>query len=102
MMGHVAAVARSGCASEAPGPQDDRRLFTKGSLAMGLGIVALVTGLVAAAAGLWVGFTTSGIPVALPGGLPAAEPEMVAIVMLLCGGVTMFVGALSIYRAEGY
>lgn len=69
---------------------------------MRLGIVALVIGLVAAVAGLWVGFTTSGVPLALPGGLPAADPEMVAILMLLCGGVTMFAGALSIYRDEGY
>lgn len=69
---------------------------------MGLGIVALLMGLGAAGAGAYVGFTTNGVPVTLPGGLPAAAPETVAIVMLLSGALTMLLGAVSIYRSEDY
>jgi len=67
---------------------------------MVFGIVALLVGFGAAVAGAYVGFGTSGMAVALPAGLPATEPETVAIVMLACGAVTMLLGAISLHRTN--
>ena len=69
---------------------------------MALGIIALLIGLGAAGAGAYLGFTTSGMPLILPGGLPATEPETIAIVMLVSGAITMVLGAVSIFREQEY
>ncbi|MBB5690428.1 hypothetical protein GXW77_13335 [Roseomonas alkaliterrae] len=66
-----------------------------------LGIAALLVGFTAALAGAWLGFGMAEMPVALPGGLPALAPEALAQFMGLTGGVTMLLGAVSLYRAPG-
>ncbi len=89
--------------------RDDRDYFLApsnsgsqdGRWAVALGVVAMLLGLAAAAAGAFIGFGTSARLVALPAGLPAAEPEMVAIFMFVCGGITMLLGVVSIYKANG-
>lgn len=77
-------------------------LLAKGACAMGLGIIALLIGLSAAGTGAYVGFATSGLPVALPGALAGTSPETVAIVMLVTGAITMLLGALNIMRSDQY
>lgn len=67
---------------------------------MTLGIVSLLTGLGAASLGVYVGFGVTGIPVAMPAGLPEISAETAAMVMLACGAVSMILGALSICSSE--
>jgi hypothetical protein len=67
---------------------------------MALGMVALMIGIGAAAGGAYVGFGSSARLVALPGGLPAVDPETVALFMFACGGITTLLGAISIYKAN--
>ena len=69
---------------------------------MFLGIASLLTGLVAAGAGAYLGFTSRQFVVALPAGLPATEPVTMAIWMIGCGIITMLLGVASIYRANEY
>jgi len=57
-------------------------------------------GLGAAAGGAYIGFASTVRLIALPAGLPAAEPETVAIFLLACGAITMLLGAISIYKAN--
>ena len=66
---------------------------------MALGIVALLIGLGAASIGAYVGFGTTGLLVTMPAGLPPVSPETAAMVMFVCGAVTMMLGAMSIYRS---
>ncbi len=68
--------------------------------AMALGLMALLIGIGTAAGGAYVGFGTAARSVALPGGLPAIESEVVALFMFACGGVTTLLGAFSIYKAN--
>lgn len=75
-------------------------LSPEGRWAMALGLVALMIGLGAAAGGAYVGFGTTARLITLPGGLPAVEPETVAIFMFACGAVTTLLGAISIYKAN--
>lgn len=74
-------------------------LSQDGRWTMVLGVVALLFGFGASAAGAYVGFGASGRLITLPAGLPAAEPETVALFMFACGAVTMLLGAISIYKA---
>lgn len=67
---------------------------------MALGMVALMIGLGAAAGGAYIGFGASARLIALPAGLPAVEPETVAIFMFACGAITTLLGAISIYKAH--
>lgn len=69
---------------------------------MALGIIAFLMGLGAAGAGAYVGFRTTGMLVPMPAGLPAAEPETIAIFMFVCGAITMLLGAISMYRSNEY
>lgn len=69
---------------------------------MALGIIALLIGLGAAGAGAYLGFGATGVQLALPGGQTAADPETIAIVMLVSGALTMVLGAISILRADQY
>lgn len=69
---------------------------------MALGIIALLIGLGAAGAGAYLGFGSSGVQLALPVGQMAADPETLAIVMLVSGALTMVLGAISILRADQY
>jgi hypothetical protein len=62
----------------------------------------LFIGLGAAGAGAYLGFGTVGVPLALPGGQLAADPETLAIVMLASGALTMVLGAISILRGDQY
>lgn len=66
-----------------------------------LGVAALLIGFTAAMAGAWLGFGTAEMAIALPVGLPALAPEAVAQFMGCTGGVTMLLGAFSLYRAPG-
>ena len=75
-------------------------LSPEGRWAMALGMVALMIGLGAAAGGAYVGFSASARLIALPAGLPAVEPETVAIFMFACGAITTLLGAISIYKAH--
>ena len=75
-------------------------LTAEGRWAMALGVVALLIGLGAAAGGAYIGFASTVRLIALPAGLPAAEPETVAIFLLACGAITMLLGAISIYKAN--
>ena len=71
-----------------------------GRWTMALGIVAMLLGLGAAVAGAMIGLGFSSRLVTLPAGLPAADPETVAIGMFACGAVTMLLGIVSIYKAQ--
>ncbi|MEO3475668.1 hypothetical protein AAFN86_27695 [Roseomonas sp. CAU 1739] len=75
-------------------------LSPEGRWAMALGVVALMIGLGAAAGGAFIGFGATARMVALPAGLPAVEPETVAIFMSACGALTMLLGVISIYKAN--
>ncbi|MBW6396718.1 hypothetical protein KPL78_02615 [Roseomonas sp. HJA6] len=75
-------------------------LTAEGRWAMALGIMALLIGLGAAAGGVYIGFASAVQLIALPAGLPAAEPETVAILLVACGAITMLLGAISIYKAN--
>lgn len=67
-----------------------------------LGIISLLTGFVATSVGAYLGFASNHFLVALPAGLPAAEPVTMAIWMIGCGITTMLLGLVSIYRANDY
>ncbi|WP_198376112.1 hypothetical protein [Neoroseomonas rubea] len=73
---------------------------SEGRWTMALGIVAMLLGLAAAAGGALIGFGQTSRLIPLPGGLPAAEPETVAIAMFACGAITMLLGVVSIYKAQ--
>ena len=77
----------------------NRGLSSDGRWALGLGILAMLIGLGAAAGGADIGLGTSARLVSLPGGLPAAPSETVAILVFTCGAVTMLLGAISLYKA---
>jgi hypothetical protein len=78
----------------------ERGMSSEGRWAQVLGVVALTIGLGTLLGGAYVGFGSTGVSVALPGGLPPASPETVAIFMFACGAVTMLLGAISIYKAH--
>ncbi|MBR0684167.1 hypothetical protein GXW74_27125 [Roseomonas eburnea] len=59
-------------------------------------------GLGAAGFGAYIGFGSQGMTVSLPAGLPAMEPETVAVLMFVCGAIAMLLGAISIHRANDY
>lgn len=75
-------------------------LTPEGRWAMALGVVALLLGLGSVAGGAYIGFNAAARLVSLPGGLPAAEPETVAIFLFACGAITMLLGVVSIYKAH--
>lgn len=75
-------------------------LSADGRWAMALGLIALMLGIGAAAAGAYIGFGTSARMIPLPGGLPSLEAETMAISMVACGAITMLLGVVSIYRAH--
>jgi len=77
----------------------DRGLSSDGRWALALGILAMLIGLAAALGGAYVGLGTSARLVSLPGGLPAAPSETVAILMFTCGAITVLLGAISLYKA---
>jgi hypothetical protein len=64
-------------------------------------VAALLIGFMAAMAGAWLGFGAAEMAVALPAWLPALAPEVLAQFMGCTGGVTMLLGAFSLYRAPG-
>ncbi len=64
-----------------------------------LGLLALLVGIVASAGAAYLGLAASARFIALPGGLPAAHAETVAIVVFACGTITMMLGVMSLYRA---
>jgi hypothetical protein len=67
---------------------------------MGLGLIALLFGMGAAGAGAALGLSKARMLVELPGGMPAASPETMAIAMLAIGTLTMVLGVMSMYRAN--
>jgi hypothetical protein len=73
---------------------------SEGRWTMGLGVVAMLLGLAAAAGGAVIGFGQTSRLIPLPGGLPAADPVTVAIAMFACGAVTMLLGVISIYKSQ--
>lgn len=80
--------------SVAEQPFEDSRLATF------LGLVGILIGFAAAAAGTWIAYGQAGALVPLPGGLPAAEAQAVSIYLVACGAITAFLGGVSIYRAQ--
>ena len=72
----------------------------EGRWTLALGIVAMLLGFAAAAGGALIGFGYASRLVPLPGGLPSADPETVAIAMFSCGTITMLLGVVSIYKAQ--
>ena len=66
---------------------------------MGLGIIAMLVGLATAAAGAYVGVKASRMLVSMPGGLPALEPETVAMALFTLGALTMLLGVVTMYRS---
>ncbi len=74
--------------------------FEDGRLATLLGLVGILMGFAAAAAGTWIAYGQAGSLVPLPGGLPAAESQVVSIYLVACGAMTAFLGGISIYRAQ--
>ena len=77
-----------------------RTLMTDGPWAFAFGLLALMLGLGATAGGVYLGLGTSTRMVSLPGGLPEAPSETVAIIMASCGAITMLLGVLGLHRAH--
>lgn len=75
---------------------------TSGRWTMALGVVAMLLGLCAAVGGALIGLGSSARLVALPPGLPASDPETIAIAMFACGAITMLLGIVSIYKAQDH
>jgi hypothetical protein len=76
-------------------------LTRDGRLSLLLGWLALLVGLATAAGAAYIGLSASTRLVSLPGGLPPAHAETVAIVIFACGAITMMMGVISIARARG-
>jgi hypothetical protein len=66
-----------------------------------LGWLALLVGLATAAGAAYIGLSASTRLVSLPGGLPPANAETVAIVIFACGAITMMMGVIRIARTHG-
>lgn len=77
-----------------------RGLSAEGRWAIALGIATLLVGLGAVMGGAFVALRSTGAPMILPGGLPPASPETLALFLCICGGVTVLLGAISIYKAH--
>lgn len=75
-------------------PADD------GRLSVALGAVAILMGLAAIGAGIWLAYGNAGWMLTLPGGLPATEAQSVSVYLVACGALTMILGALSIYKSQ--
>ena len=71
-----------------------------GRLAMALGVIAIIIGFGAIAAGIWLAYGNAVGMLALPGGLPATEAQTVSVYLVACGAVTMILGALSVYKSQ--
>ncbi|MBP0466241.1 hypothetical protein J5Y09_20105 [Roseomonas sp. PWR1] len=69
---------------------------------MALGVIAMLLGLAAATGGALIGLGQTSRLIPLPGGLPAADPETVAIAMFACGAITMLLGVISVYKAQDH
>lgn len=67
---------------------------------MGLGIVAMLIGLGTAGAGAYLGTAAGGVALTLPAGVPTADPGTISIALLVLGGVTTLLGAVSILRSH--
>ena len=71
-----------------------------GRAALALGMIALVFGFAAVAAGAYIALY-GGMPrIALPGGLAAADRDMVGMFLSAVGALTTLIGGVSIYRSQ--
>jgi len=77
-----------------------RGLMPDGRLALALGIIAVLIGLSATAAGAWLAYGNAVWLFTLPGGLPAAEAQTISVYLVACGALTTLLGALSIYKSQ--
>lgn len=86
--------------SDATPQSYDYGLSPEGRAAMLLGLIALILGFGAVAAGAYVGLFTSLQAIELPGGFAAADRGLVAMVMSGCGALTTLLGGISLYKAQ--
>jgi hypothetical protein len=71
-----------------------------GHLAVAIGIIAILIGICAAGAGIWIAYDQAGALLPLPGGMPAAEAQTISIYLVACGALTFLLGGFSIYKAQ--
>lgn len=77
-----------------------RDVSSDGHLAVALGVVAILIGLCAAGAGIWIAYDQAGETLPLPGGMPTAEAQTISIYLVACGALTFLLGGFSIYKAQ--
>jgi hypothetical protein len=75
-------------------------LSPDGRAALALGMIALVFGFAAVAAGAYIALYGGMPKIALPGGLAAADRDMVGMFLSAIGALTTLVGGVSIYRSQ--
>jgi hypothetical protein len=70
------------------------------TMAVALGLVALLVGLGATMAGAWIAYWNSAALMPFASGLVGPEPDVVSLYLVVSGTVTTILGGLSIYRSQ--
>lgn len=78
----------------------DYSLSPEGRTALALGMVALLLGFGAVAAGAYIILYSAMPMIALPGGLPAADRDVVGMFLAGSGALTTLLGGVSLYKSQ--
>lgn len=78
----------------------DYSLSPEGRTALLLGMVALLLGFGAVAAGAYIILYSTMPMIALPGGLPATDRDVVGMFLAGSGALTTLLGGVSLYKSQ--